>query len=160
MSTESTPLAKLPIVSQLPCLSRLFPRPGGACSVCVRALCAAGFLSIDVDGRVVRVDTFAKLLGPGYRLGWVSGPPAIVQKLSLHFAAVSVGACSLSQVRAMLGGWGWRVFWPALGRGKPRFMGMSCSTQQRLVGKSSHKPESSKKYSAEGGTCYSYKNYH
>jgi kynurenine/2-aminoadipate aminotransferase len=59
---------------------------------------AAGFLSVDVDGRVVRVDTFAKLLGPGYRLGWVSGPPAIVQKLSLHFAAVSVGACSLSQV--------------------------------------------------------------
>ena len=54
---------------------------------------------MDVDGRVVRVDTFAKLLGPGYRLGWVSGPPAIVQKLSLQFAAVSVGACSLSQVR-------------------------------------------------------------
>lgn len=53
---------------------------------------------MDVDGRVVRVDTFAKLLGPGFRLGWVSGPPAIIQKLSLHFAAVSVGACSLSQV--------------------------------------------------------------
>jgi hypothetical protein len=59
---------------------------------------AAGLLSLDVDGRVVRVDTFAKLLGPGYRLGWVSGPPAVVQKLALHFSAVSVGACSLSQV--------------------------------------------------------------
>lgn len=53
---------------------------------------------MDVDGRVVRVDTFAKLLGPGYRLGWVSGPPAVINKISLHFAAVSVGACSLSQV--------------------------------------------------------------
>jgi kynurenine/2-aminoadipate aminotransferase len=53
---------------------------------------------MDVDGRVVRVDTFAKLLGPGYRLGWASGPPAVIQKLSLHFAAVSVGSCSLSQV--------------------------------------------------------------
>jgi len=32
-------------------------------------LCAAGFLSLDVDGRVIRLDTLAKLLGPGYRLG-------------------------------------------------------------------------------------------
>lgn len=55
-----------------------------------------------MDGRVVRVDTFAKLLGPGYRLGWLSGPPPVINKLALHFAAVSVGACSLSQVRTLL----------------------------------------------------------
>jgi hypothetical protein len=70
---------------------------------CCLLLCllsyAAGFLSIDVDGRVVRVDTLAKLLGPGFRLGWVSGPPALVSKVSLYIAAISVGAASISQVR-------------------------------------------------------------
>uniref|UniRef100_A0A383VSP6 Aminotransferase class I/classII large domain-containing protein n=1 Tax=Tetradesmus obliquus TaxID=3088 RepID=A0A383VSP6_TETOB len=57
-----------------------------------------GFLSIDVDGRVIRVDTLAKLLGPGFRLGWVAGPPALVNKVALYIAAISVGASSLSQV--------------------------------------------------------------
>lgn len=73
-----------------------------------------------MDGRVVRVDTFAKLLGPGYRLGWVSGPPAIVQKLSLHFAAVSVGACSLSQVSLMLAETGYESLQsPSIGDAMP-----------------------------------------
>lgn len=80
--------------------------------VCVRALWhrppAAGFLSIDTQGLVLRVDTFAKLLGPGFRLGWVSGPPALVNKLALHAAAVSVGACSTTQVvlHELLQAWG------------------------------------------------------
>jgi hypothetical protein len=83
--------------------------------MCTYAL-AAGFPSIDVDGRVVRVDTFAKLLGPGYRLGWVSGPPEVVQKLSLHFAAVSVGSCSLSQVGPGWARWDW---WGQVGQPRP-----------------------------------------
>jgi hypothetical protein len=65
----------------------------------------AGLLSLDTDGRVVRVDTFAKLLGPGYRLGWVAGPRALVNRVALHTAAVSVGACSTSQVRGRVGMW-------------------------------------------------------
>lgn len=59
---------------------------------------AAGFLSLDVDGRVVRVDTLAKLLGPGFRLGWLSGPPALVAKLALYMAGISIGANMVSQV--------------------------------------------------------------
>jgi hypothetical protein len=41
-----------------------------------------------------------KLLG--FRLGWVSGPPALVSKVSLYIAAISVGAASISQVRGDL----------------------------------------------------------
>ena len=39
------------------------------------------FLSLDVDGRVVRLDTFSKCLAPGFRLGWVSAPKGFVLKL-------------------------------------------------------------------------------
>lgn len=59
---------------------------------------AAGFLSLDVDGRVIRLDTLAKLLGPGYRLGWLAGPPALAAKFSLYTAGTSIGANMLSQV--------------------------------------------------------------
>eukprot|EP00775_Hariotina_reticulata_P010800 gene10800-10956_t len=57
-----------------------------------------GFLSLDVDGRVIRLDTLAKLLGPGYRLGWLAGPPALAAKFSLYTAGTSIGANMLSQV--------------------------------------------------------------
>jgi hypothetical protein len=59
---------------------------------------AAGFLSIDVDGRVIRLDTLAKLLGPGFRLGWLAGPPELAAKFALYTAGTSIGANMLSQV--------------------------------------------------------------
>lgn len=39
------------------------------------------YLSIDVDGRVVRLDTFSKTVAPGCRLGWVTAQPQIVERL-------------------------------------------------------------------------------
>ena len=38
------------------------------------------FLSLDEDGRVVRLDTFSKLLAPGFRLAWVTAPSPFVAK--------------------------------------------------------------------------------
>lgn len=38
------------------------------------------FLSIDVDGRVVRLDTFSKTVAPGCRLGWITAQPALVER--------------------------------------------------------------------------------
>jgi len=32
------------------------------------------FLSLDVAGIVLRLDTFSKLLAPGFRLGWLTAP--------------------------------------------------------------------------------------
>lgn len=39
------------------------------------------YLSIDVDGRVIRLDTFSKTIAPGCRLGWITAQPAIVEKI-------------------------------------------------------------------------------
>lgn len=39
------------------------------------------FLSMDVDGRVLRVDSFSKILAPGMRLGWVTASPAFTERL-------------------------------------------------------------------------------
>ncbi|KAI3335040.1 pyridoxal phosphate-dependent transferase [Ustulina deusta] len=39
------------------------------------------FLNIDVDGRVVRLDTFSKTVAPGCRLGWVTATPEICTRI-------------------------------------------------------------------------------
>ncbi|KAI0525686.1 pyridoxal phosphate-dependent transferase [Xylaria bambusicola] len=39
------------------------------------------FLNIDVDGRVVRLDTFSKTVAPGCRLGWVTATPQICSRI-------------------------------------------------------------------------------
>ncbi|KAK4148910.1 pyridoxal phosphate-dependent transferase [Chaetomidium leptoderma] len=38
------------------------------------------FLAIDVDGRVVRLDTFSKTVAPGCRLGWITSQPALAER--------------------------------------------------------------------------------
>merc|ERR1712048_820553 len=40
------------------------------------------FLSLDGDGRVLRLDSFSKFLAPGFRLGWVTGPQPLIDKYS------------------------------------------------------------------------------
>jgi DNA-binding transcriptional MocR family regulator len=40
------------------------------------------YLSIDVDGRVVRLDTFSKTIAPGCRLGWITAQPAIIERIT------------------------------------------------------------------------------
>lgn len=42
---------------------------------------APSFLNIDVDGRVVRLDTFSKTVAPGCRMGWITAAPEIVERL-------------------------------------------------------------------------------
>ncbi|KAF2157540.1 aromatic amino acid aminotransferase 1 [Myriangium duriaei CBS 260.36] len=38
-------------------------------------------LNIDVDGRVIRLDTFSKTVAPGCRLGWITGQPALIERI-------------------------------------------------------------------------------
>ncbi|KAF4825419.1 Aminotransferase swnA [Colletotrichum siamense] len=38
------------------------------------------YLSLDVSGRVLRMDTASKILGPGLRCGWVTGSTQIIEK--------------------------------------------------------------------------------
>ncbi len=56
------------------------------------------YLSIDTDGRVVRLDSFAKFLAPGFRLGWLTAHPAFVDKLTFHMHGTALGPCSTTQV--------------------------------------------------------------
>ncbi|KAI9820492.1 MAG: hypothetical protein M1826_000891 [Phylliscum demangeonii] len=39
------------------------------------------YLSLDSDGRVVRLDTFSKTIAPGCRLGWMTAQPALVERI-------------------------------------------------------------------------------
>lgn len=39
------------------------------------------YLSIDTDGRVIRLDTFSKTIAPGCRLGWITAQPAFIERL-------------------------------------------------------------------------------
>lgn len=39
------------------------------------------YLSVDVDGRVVRLDTFSKTVAPGCRLGWITAQPDVVERI-------------------------------------------------------------------------------
>ncbi|KAM0335694.1 hypothetical protein ACHAQA_000744 [Verticillium albo-atrum] len=40
------------------------------------------YLSIDTDGRVIRLDTFSKTIAPGCRLGWITTQPAFIERLT------------------------------------------------------------------------------
>ncbi|KFA63217.1 hypothetical protein S40285_04911 [Stachybotrys chlorohalonatus IBT 40285] len=40
------------------------------------------YLSIDTDGRVIRLDTFSKTVAPGCRLGWVTAQPKMIERLN------------------------------------------------------------------------------
>jgi len=70
------------------------------------------FLSIDVEGRVLRFDSFSKVLSSGLRLGFVTGPPTLIDRINLHMQASVLHASSLSQVIAseLLQRWGLKGF--------------------------------------------------
>ncbi|KAF4987012.1 hypothetical protein FGRMN_10579 [Fusarium graminum] len=54
---------------------------------------APSYLSIDVDGRVIRLDTFSKTVAPGCRLGYVTAQPEVIERLT-RIAETSTGAPS------------------------------------------------------------------
>ncbi|CAF3771015.1 unnamed protein product [Rotaria sp. Silwood1] len=56
------------------------------------------FLSIDTDGRVIRLDSMSKVLSPGMRLGFVTAPIPLWQKIVYHQQVTSMHASALSQM--------------------------------------------------------------
>ncbi|CAF3450436.1 unnamed protein product [Rotaria socialis] len=59
------------------------------------------FLSMDIDGRVIRLDSMSKVLSAGMRLGFVTAPVPLWQKLVYHQQVTSMHASSLSQMVAL-----------------------------------------------------------
>lgn len=56
------------------------------------------FLSIDTEGRVIRLDSFSKVLSSGMRVGWVTGPKPLVERLEYHIQSSSIHSSIISQV--------------------------------------------------------------
>ncbi|KAL7516889.1 hypothetical protein ACHAWF_000089, partial [Thalassiosira exigua] len=48
------------------------------------------FLSLDADGRVVRFDSLSKLVSSGLRVGFATGPPALLERVNYHVQATNL----------------------------------------------------------------------
>nr|KAJ3414355.1 hypothetical protein HK105_001797 [Polyrhizophydium stewartii] len=66
------------------------------------------YFSMDVDGRVLRFDSISKILSGGARIGWVTGPKQLVDRIILHSMSTILHPSGLSQalVLAVLEKWG------------------------------------------------------
>ncbi|XP_072543492.1 kynurenine/alpha-aminoadipate aminotransferase, mitochondrial [Salminus brasiliensis] len=73
---------------------------------------APTFLSMDVDGRVIRTDSFSKILSSGLRIGFVTGPKPLVDRVVLHIQASTMHTSTFTQlmVSQLLHSWGQEGF--------------------------------------------------
>lgn len=56
------------------------------------------FLSLDTEGRVIRFDSFSKVLSSGVRIGWLIAPNVLANAIELHIQSSYLHAATLSQV--------------------------------------------------------------
>ncbi|TYJ54193.1 hypothetical protein B9479_005119 [Cryptococcus floricola] len=78
-------------------------RPNGADSPIVPS-----FLSLDTDGRVIRIDSFSKIVAPGSRLGFVTAHKVLLEKImnSRESATQCPSGFSVAAISAILRAWG------------------------------------------------------
>uniref|UniRef100_A0A3B3T5Y8 Kynurenine/alpha-aminoadipate aminotransferase, mitochondrial n=2 Tax=Paramormyrops kingsleyae TaxID=1676925 RepID=A0A3B3T5Y8_9TELE len=69
---------------------------------------APTFLSMDVDGRIIRMDSFSKILSSGLRIGFMTGPQTLVERVVLHIQASTMHTSTFTQlmVSKLLQDWG------------------------------------------------------
>ncbi|KAI8327384.1 pyridoxal phosphate-dependent transferase [Blakeslea trispora] len=58
------------------------------------------YLSMDQDGRVLRCDSMSKILSAGLRLGWITGPAALLERINMHTMVTNLQPSGLPQVMA------------------------------------------------------------
>lgn len=56
------------------------------------------YLSLDTDGRVMRMDSFSKVIAPGSRVGWITASEQICERYSKHADLATQGPAGLSQL--------------------------------------------------------------
>lgn len=56
------------------------------------------FLSIDVDGRVMRSDSFSKVIAPGSRVGWITASEQMCDRFRTHADVCTQGPSGFSQL--------------------------------------------------------------
>ncbi|KAI9098215.1 pyridoxal phosphate-dependent transferase [Phlyctochytrium arcticum] len=69
---------------------------------------AATYFSMDTERRVLRFDSLSKIFSAGMRVGWVTGPAPLVNRIVLHGQATMLHPSGLSQMMAykLLNQWG------------------------------------------------------
>ena len=55
-------------------------------------------LSMDVDGRVMRLDSFSKVIAPGARLGWITASEQIIERYTRHSDYSTQNPSGISQM--------------------------------------------------------------
>ncbi|KAI4180456.1 MAG: hypothetical protein L6R41_007233 [Letrouitia leprolyta] len=68
-----------PALGASPAICRNFNAPKSSGYAFLDSL-VPSYLSVDTDGRVVRLDTFSKTAAPGCRLGWITTQPAFCER--------------------------------------------------------------------------------
>ncbi|RXG71460.1 Kynurenine/alpha-aminoadipate aminotransferase, mitochondrial [Armadillidium vulgare] len=89
------------ILKKLGTLCQESPRtlkPRSSISIYLSQEFPESFLSIDTDGRVMRMDSFAKIISSGFRIGYLTGPEPLVDKYIQHSEMTMMHPSCLSQV--------------------------------------------------------------
>lgn len=55
------------------------------------------FLQLDIDGRVIRLDSLSKVLAPGVRLGWITASTQLIERLVRIIEVTSQAPSGFSQ---------------------------------------------------------------
>ncbi|XP_060134685.1 kynurenine/alpha-aminoadipate aminotransferase, mitochondrial-like isoform X1 [Zootoca vivipara] len=73
---------------------------------------APSFLSMDVDGRVIRGDSFSKIISSGLRIGFITAPAPLIDRIVLHTQASTMQPNTFAQVVVLqlLKKWGQKGF--------------------------------------------------
>lgn len=63
---------------------------------------------MDVDGRVIRADSFSKVLSSGLRIGFITGPKPLIERIVLHIQVSTMQTSTFAQllVSHLLYQWG------------------------------------------------------
>lgn len=56
------------------------------------------FLKMDVDGRVLRLESFSKVLSPGSRAGWIVASEQIIERFTRHFETSTQTPSGFTQI--------------------------------------------------------------
>jgi aromatic amino acid aminotransferase I / 2-aminoadipate transaminase len=56
------------------------------------------YLSLDSSGRVLRLDSFSKIIAPGSRCGWVTGPTQIIERFIRHSEVSAQNPSGFSEI--------------------------------------------------------------
>ncbi|XP_020853523.1 kynurenine/alpha-aminoadipate aminotransferase, mitochondrial [Phascolarctos cinereus] len=69
---------------------------------------APTFLSMDTDGRVIRTDSFSKILSSGLRVGFITGPKPLIDQIVLHMQVSTMHTSTFTQllITQLLQQWG------------------------------------------------------